>query len=166
MKKKCLLTLFVLIFLSCSSYAQKGYRGNIEFGSCFLIGDYPYPPFYSNDTFVYYNLSTTHGYQFNSHIFVGAGVEFMGWGSAYGLESCPLFADAKINILSGKWKPFIDCRAGIDLQNGCGFYANPSIGIQFSFTEKLGLYLKAGYVNSIIEEERFNSINLKLGFEF
>lgn len=167
MKNNRLLTLLFLTLLSCSLYAQKGYRGNVEFGSCFLIGDnYPYPPFYSNDAFIYYNVSTTHGYQFTPYFFIGAGVGFMGWKNAYGLENCPLFADARLNLSSKRWKPFIDCRIGIDLVNNSSLYISPSIGIQYSFTEKLGLFFKAGYINSAIEDDRFHSISLSLGIEF
>lgn len=160
-----------LVFVSAGVYAQgktgvlsKGYHAMADFG----FGTYP--------TFNY-NVSTTHGYQFNPYIFVGGGILAI---ATEDLEKCalPIFADFRINFLDKKVSPLVDFRNGITVSQGVGFYSQAAFGARFILSEKyaMNLYtgfelyeLKSRYLNegkNFYASDKIGSIIIKLGFEF
>ena len=80
--------------------------------------------------------STTHGYQFNPHIFAGAGVTYMV--STAG-DEWNLNANVRIDATSkGKFIPFLDVKTYI--KDDYLFNIHPSIGCRFNH-----INVKAGY---------------------
>ncbi len=84
-----------------------GYRGFAELD--FFAGGMPY-------------LSTTHGYQFNPRLFVGAGV---GYGAVIGGTFPGVQVDVRFDAFEGKHSPYIDLR----LLNGAIFI--PTVGYRY-----------------------------------
>lgn len=122
---------------------KSGVRGLVDIGSAFW-GDY-----------YKFGANITYGYQFNSYLFLGAGVEI-------GIDNnsrlaLPFFTDVKFTILNKKVTPFIDLRSGYDIYWG-DFYLSPSIGCRFAIHNK-GLNVSIG-------AERSVGMLVKLGFDF
>ena len=87
--------------------------------------------------------STSHGFQFNPHLFVGAGLmiekcnKFDTW-------TLPLFAQVRTDQTWGKFTPFGDLRLGYNCTDGGGIYLSPTVGYRFNFGRKLNLNLGVG----------------------
>ena len=129
MKVKVIATMLLLLSLATNVMGQegkynlgRGYRGFIdveEMGNFGII-----------------NFSTTHGYQFNPHIFAGAGVTYMV--STAG-DEWNLNANVRIDATSkGKFIPFLDVKTYI--KDDYLFNIHPSIGCRFNH-----INVKAGY---------------------
>ncbi len=76
---------------------SRGYRGFVD--ANILVGDYENV-----------GILTTHGFQFNSHIFAGAGVGYF-WDN-WDIDVLPIYAACRYDILACKVSPFVDLRAG------------------------------------------------------
>lgn len=122
--------------------------------------------------------SVINGYRFNSYISLGIGT---------GFRYCfnpdlyirkaflPLFADFRVNFNNEKVTPYMSLDLGSvynlkdDTEDPC-FIINPSFGVKFRFTQRMGLNVGIGYelynLESHDQYEVFNSISLKLGFSF
>lgn len=126
MKRAFTVILFaVAVYSSLSAkYPEKGYRGfveqNIEIG---WATGYRYVPspgdgwmdYYEDytSTFALWGLSTSHGYQFNPHFFLGAGIMFqIGSGDVMRRLELPLFIHARTDLQFGKWPIYGDLRLG------------------------------------------------------
>lgn len=126
MKRLGIIFLFIVAFCShiSAKYPERGYRGfveqNIEIG--WQTG-YSYVPspgdgwsgYYENytSTFALWGLSTSHGYQFNPHFFLGAGIMFqIGSGDVMRRLELPLFVHARTDWQFGKYPVFGDLRVG------------------------------------------------------
>ena len=111
--RKYILVLLILLLaapiaVQAENHSEKNdkYRGFVELGTSFIIG--------------FYNprgtgaISTTHGYQINTHLFVGAGLgcEYHEMGKRWFL---PLFVDFRYNISDRKFTPFFGLKAGYAL---------------------------------------------------
>jgi hypothetical protein len=157
--------------------AVAGYSGFIETGYTAGIGDYSYNRF---------EISTSHGFQINSHIFIGMGVGFKYFASesVYGI---PFFADFRVNFLDNNISPFVGMKTGYTIGSDSdgikGFMLSPSIGCRFGFKDNLGLIVSLGYdyqqatvwtlyysyyYGYYTESSRENlaGLALKIGFEF
>lgn len=158
--KKIFLVLAVLL-TTLSSFAQeqsKGYRGFADLGYGIGVGDYEFGRF---------SIETSHGYQFNHYIFLGAGVGFQ-FSSKYetpGMEyaldkrdskvDIPLFANVHINILKKKFSPFIDLKGGAYVNNGGGAYINAAAGLRIATTARQAVNITVGYAFQQLEFETF-----------
>lgn len=142
MMKKLLTLLIVLICSIGAISAQdwqtsKGYRGFADIGGIIGTGSHGENAF---------TISTTHGYQLMpSYLFVGAGVGFNA-----GSVLMPIYADIRSQLPTGKFSPFVDFRAGYSGKlewsfNDGGAYINPSVGITWTLSKKIGLELAVGY---------------------
>lgn len=107
-------TIILLVISVCSSlfaaYPDRGYRGfveqNIEVGWETRYYD-------GSSTFALWGLSTSHGYQFSPHFFLGAGVMFqIGSGNVMRRLELPLFVHAHTDWKFGKHPVFGDLRVG------------------------------------------------------
>lgn len=150
-------------FFSMSSEAQNsyggGYRGLLDLGYIVGIGDYD---------FNRYELNTSHGYQFNSYLFlgVGTGLHYMSKyetaGSTIALDQrkattdIPVFANIKCNMGKSKYAPFIDLKGGKYLTNNGGLYANISAGLRIATNERSAVNFSVGYTLQELEFETFN----------
>lgn len=145
MKRFLLAIAFVLGITAISSaqYIQfqnndvaKGYKGHLDLGYVFDLSDYDAGRL---------ELTTTHGYQFNSYFFagIGVGVDYYTDLDAIGV---PIFADLKITPWNSKTSPFFDAKIGYSVADIEGVYFAPTIGCRFALNDKLGLNVGLGYV--------------------
>lgn len=98
------------------------------------------------------NFSTTHGYQFNPNLFVGAGVDY---GAVIGGFFSFVHADIRYDILTGsKHTPFMDLKL---IASKEGMDILPSIGYRFKHVNIGARY----WINS-----GDNIMTFSLGFDF
>lgn len=144
---------------------QRGYKGFVEFGGGFGVGDWAGG---------FLGLTTSHGYQFNPHIFVGAGAGF-NYDFGNELIFIPVFADFKYNMLKSNITPMIGTKIGYSVYDGQGVFFNPGIGCRFGLSESFALDLtfnyglqteKAEYYWDYSETVLLHTIGFKLGLEF
>ena len=170
--KKVIVALALMLGVSLSTFAQdysvkRGYKGFIDFGYSQNVGmdgvANEISGYDSNKIF----WSTSHGYQFNPYLYLGAGVAANYYFDAecFGL---PFFAHVRGNILNNKISPYVDFRIGYSpLEDVRGFYMAPSIGCKiYSFNVSLG-YVMQKITDSYYDiSENFSGFSLKVGFEF
>ncbi len=160
--KRTLIAFFVILLTTSCGFArqpERGYRGFVDWTN----------RIYKNNSFSYYNhtnfcpgISTSHGYQFNSWLFAGVGIDYTLedcgyyiWDkndkSHYHLKFDPtnyflsIFADVRTDLQFGKFTPFADLRIGMNATSSGKVYFSPSIGYRFNWGRKVGLNLGVGY---------------------
>lgn len=153
---------------------NKGYRGYVGVGTAFNIED-------TNIIDVFgaaYEVTTTHGYQFSPHFFLGAGMAVQ-YVSTMEVTQVPLFGEAKFSLLK-KWvTPFVDFKAGYTVSKNKGVYLNPTVGVRFGFSRHFGMNVSVGYSyhGDAFDGERylgmgdkcngnFNALNFRVAFDF
>ena len=163
MKKTCLLTICTFLCLTVGKVQAQNlqsncYRGNVEAGYSVGIGDYDFGRF---------EINTTHGYQFNPYIFLGAGtgLHFMSSYETGGMDialdareskvDIPVFANIRCNILNKRFSPFVDVKGGTFVTNNGGLYLVAAVGCRYAFNDKYALSLSAGYAKEKLEFETF-----------
>lgn len=131
---------------SSSPYLVRGYRGFVD-GGLYVGGIKD-----ANSTYARVGITTTHGCQFNPHIFFGGG---FGWqfypGDSYidDLDLLvPIYAAFRYDILEGKISPFASARVG-------GY-----VGLSCEDENRLG----GAYLN-INAGVRIRRLNLSVGYE-
>lgn len=122
---------------------RRGYRGFLEWSGSVrreTVGKWVSSE--SLDTYrkntLYEGFSTSHGYQINPKFFVGAGL---------GAEHCadingwiiPLFLQGRIDMKFGRFTPYGDIKAGVNVGSGIGAYFSPTIGYRFNWGRKMGV---------------------------
>ncbi len=176
MKKIILVTILIL---GCSTYASaqrniKGYRASFSTGATAGIGDY------GDDAI---ELSTSHGYQFNPYIFLGAGVA-VSYHKDWETVFVPVFVDFKVNFINQKVTPFFGLKTGYSAYDATGAYVNPSMGVSFGIGRKASLDLSIGYTLQVMDDmetissygyyryysdyssENVEGITFRIGFSF
>ena len=123
---------------------RRGYKGFVEWGTGFGLGNY-------DDQFGF-DFAVVNGYQFNPYVFAGAGVGYMGFiGTAKGSTDynggVPLFADVRATPLHKSVTPLVELRIGGIFGDFSGFYIQPSAGVRFGLSERMGMTLKLAYQN-------------------
>lgn len=129
---------------------QRGYRGFVEVESLF----YPNLGFLSGDggdSDLWIGASTTHGYQLNPHLFVGAGMSCL-WvvndsdcrTDSPRVKYLPLFADIRTDWRFGRFTPFADLRMGCNLLRHGAFSGALTIGYRFDWGRRVALNLALG----------------------
>ena len=120
---------------------SRGYRGFLDWSNDIrtentgLNGE--------KETLYYTGFSTSHGYQFNPWLYVGAGL---------GLEKCtrydfwlaPVFVHARTDQQLGRFTPFAEVRLGYNLTDDGGVYFSPNIGYRFNWGRKTGVNVGVG----------------------
>lgn len=122
---------------------SKGYRGMVDVGYVMEVGGF-------DDSRV--ELTTSHGYQFNSFFFLGAGLGFSYWIDSE-IVSIPIFADFRFDIPTGSiGNPYFDLKFGYspwDIQGKYGYmkgsYGNISFGTRFVLGRKIAINTSLGY---------------------
>lgn len=150
MKKVLLLILAIAMSVMVveARQPQTGYRGFLEWSNSvrsdtYASFDYNSSTYSWKQTTLNIGATTSHGYQIDPQWFVGAGL---------GMEYCPdyttwlvpLFAEGRLDLQLGKFTPFADLRAGVNLGEGVGAYFSPSIGYRFNWGRKVGINLGLG----------------------
>lgn len=126
---------------------RRGYRGFVEWDN--NIGNLTY--FSNADGYSerecqwFLGLSTVHGYQINSNVFVGAGA-LLSWGHPSLEVELPVFVDFRYDTTFNKLRPFGDIRIGYNFGHSSGtrIYFSPTVGHRFSWSGKTGLNLGLG----------------------
>ena len=183
--KKVIVALVLMFGLSLSVFSQdysvkRGYKGFIDFGYSFNVamdGFADEISGYDSDKLFW---STSHGYQFNPYLFVGAGFSFDCY-TAKTWVTVPFFANIRVTPIIGKLTPFIDAKVGY---NGIGYmkgvYFAPSIGCRLGLTRKVGLNFGVGYalqqnttnqyqwdpLDKFEDETMNHGISIHFGFDF
>lgn len=130
---------------------EKGYRGFVESSNYldinlgFLAGD-------GGSSRVFTGLNTSHGYQFNSWLFVGGGIGFeynLDWKSGYNNDGephlvIPLFAEGRLDAKWGRFTPFFSARLGANLADHGGIYFSPTVGYRFNWGRKTAINFGLG----------------------
>lgn len=178
--KKTISILIITLALLASNHLfaqnppQRGYRGFVETGYSFGLGDIGMNRF---------EISTTHGFQLNEHLFIGAGLAYHGFRkSGFNWEGVPIFGEVRGDWFRGKFSPFASAKLGYNTGDIEGFYFAPSAGYRYAFGKKMGLSLSLGYSLQMVETGQLNyndgqigidytrknsgAITLKLGFDF
>ena len=183
--KKVIVALALMLGVSLSTFAQdysvkRGYKGFIDFGYSQNVGmdgvANEISGYDSNKIF----WSTSHGYQFNPYLFVGAG---------FGVECytqslyfvMPVFANVKVTPLKGNITPFVDLKGGYGIIGYFeGLYLSPTIGCRFGLTRRVGLNVGIGYTmqqsisnhyqwdpyNKVDDETLNHGLSFYFGFDF
>jgi hypothetical protein len=143
---KKLLSLLLSMCVATGVFAltpQRGYRGFVEWSND--ITSYKYFED-SRLNFYYTGVSTSHGYQFNPNLFVGAGLAIQTY-TGGGIWKVPVFAQVRTDQQWGKFTPFGDLRVGYDLgdcDGSSGYYFSPTVGYCFNWGRKVGLNVALG----------------------
>jgi hypothetical protein len=125
------------------TWRPKGYRGFLEYGQDTNSKE---------SKIVATGLITVHGYQLNRNLFVGGGFglqhfEYREKQYVFSMteNTMPVFADVQFSFLRTRIAPFIEGRAGYSVTGLKGLYCNPSAGVNFGITPRMGGYLSLGY---------------------
>ncbi len=151
------------------SLRQSGYKGFADMGGgvCF------------NGEGSQFSLSTSHGYQFNPYIFLGAGA---GFDLYYGDFAMPIYADFRANFINRNVTPFAGVKLGYSATSMSGVFFSPSLGLAFALSNGFGLNLSMAYKLQSYEyydsyygygsyydytcRDIVGSFNFSVGFEF
>ncbi len=119
----------------------KGYRGFLDWSNDVRSENTGLDG--GNETLYYTGFSTSHGYQFNPWVYVGAG---------FGIEKCtrydlhlfPVFVHGRTDLQFGRFTPFGEIRLGYNLTDDGGVYFAPNIGYRFNWGRKMGVNVGVG----------------------
>ena len=147
--------------LNNNSGNETGYNGFFDLGYTIGTGDYGVDRI---------ELSTSHGYQFNPHLYAGAGIGVNYYTDAE-VIGLPIFAHVRGNMLNNSISPYIDFRIGYSpLKDVQGLYMAPSVGCKIHlFNVSFGYVMqevKYEYYRDDSGSENCGGFSLKVGFEF
>ncbi len=149
--KKLFVTLLLAASMSANAqHLEAGYHGFVDAGFATYT--------FSQLSPTAIPVTTTHGYQFNPYLFLGAGVGFYftsssEWGEVGDMPynkrkaktDIPVFFNIRTNFTKTRFSPFFDGKVGVCVNNGGGIYINPSIGCRYAINDMLGLSFSVGY---------------------
>lgn len=128
--KKTILTIVMAIF-AITAFAQneenevrtlKGYQGYLEYGNSWHVFDKEMP-----NTI---NLSTTHGFFFNSHMYMGIGI---GFDACSEIGLFPIYANLRYIITNkSAVSPVMSLRLGSYISEKVGAYGDFAFGVRFA----------------------------------
>ena len=161
MKKILFLLIAFLVALSVNSQNVSGkcYRGFADVGYTIGLGYYEIGRV---------EINTSHGYQFNPYIYLGAGLgfhfmpEYKTPGMSIALDErdssveIPFFANFRANFTKTKVSPFVDAKVGSYITNGSGLYTSISAGCRIATNKKQGVNISLGYTYSKLEFQTFD----------
>ncbi|MDE7409990.1 MAG: hypothetical protein K2N09_08200 [Muribaculaceae bacterium] len=135
-----------------SRQPERGYRGFVEWSNRYHHTNTYWNNIHLNYSEFYTGISTSHGYQFNPWLFVGAGIDYEVnhkdirhlYFSNYTLS---LFVQGRTDLKFGSFTPFADVRIGYNANSSedGNLYFSPSIGYRFDLGRKVGLNVGIGY---------------------
>ncbi|MDE7153393.1 MAG: hypothetical protein K2O00_02960 [Muribaculaceae bacterium] len=131
--------ILVALLMATAVSAQninRGYRGFLEWDN--NLSNYEYGFFGEKETIWSTGLSTSHGYQFNPNIFVGAGL-MIERSTKHEQWTVPVFAQFRTDQTFGEFTPFGDVRLGYNMTDGGGIYFSPTVGYRFNLGRKMNL---------------------------
>lgn len=162
MKKVFFFSLALVAAMTASAQRETGYRGFADLGYVLSMSEIDGADISNRLSF-----TTTHGYQWGSHVFVGAGagIQYFHQGSAYAI---PLYAAARFDLSKTNVCPFVDAKVGYSVGDWQGLYSNLGVGVRFSLNEKLGLNVGVGYLIQTLKDVDGTSgdLTFKVGVDF
>lgn len=156
--KKILLTLTLL--MACLTNANAGtYRGFFDITPKF--------PYYDLE------LTTTHGWQFNSKLYLGAGTGLIDVLCGEALDdsdnttAIPIFVKFRVdNLCEKRWTPFGEIKTGIYKEifdaADFGLYLVLQGGVRYALAERLGLNCGLGF--SVTSSSSMFTFNIGIDF--
>jgi hypothetical protein len=183
--KKTILTL-LMAFFAFTTFAQNkemtihvpsGYQGFLEYGNSWHFNK-------AMSTGI--NLSTTHGFYYNGHVFVGVGV---GIDFDENLFMLPFYTNVRYLFINDKFiSPFMSLRLGSFISNNIGAYGDFGVGVRFASKRDFAVnvmvvgsyFSKVNYGHDVSEVDEFgypytqyvterispSHISLRLGIEW
>ena len=151
---KRLLLIITLSLATICTYAlqpQRGYRAFIDWNNYlnlnigFIAGE-------PGDSKVFTGFTTSHGYQFNSWLYVGGGAGFqynLDW-KKYGNNDgdcrfiIPVFAEARLDTRWHRFTPYFSLQLGANLADHGGIYCSPTVGYRFNWGRKSAINFGLG----------------------
>lgn len=182
---KKILLLIAVAFCSLSINAEekelinsKCYRGSAELG--YSIGAIHYPKINR------FEINTSHGYQFNPYLYLGAGAGLHFYstfdGALYSRSKkvdVPLFGHIKANFTKTRVSPYAEVKLGYHITVNSGLYAFAGLGCRFATVKKQGVNLSLGYSCSVSKFSSYigtkyygsssaycEAISIKLAYDF
>lgn len=140
-------SLLLVMLISCMSLhasdPQRGYRGFVDINTDFSFKNEGYG---ESNTEVYYSLSTTHGFQFSPHFFLGAGVAWERISDRAGLRNSeiPLFVQGRTDWTFGRVPLYGDLRIGGVMFGDYRFYLSPTVGYRLALGQRINLNVGIG----------------------
>jgi hypothetical protein len=158
MKARIIYIFFLLISISISTAAQKGYEKSIEVGGAIGLDKF------TNSSF---EIEMINGYRFSDYLYLGVGTGFrytdalyyQSYITSHFYESrdskylIPLYARLKANLTNTKVSPFLLGNIGYTFdvgqnpnKNTYGLMIEPAFGVDFKLNEgQTGLYFLVGF---------------------
>lgn len=149
--------------------AKRGYKGFVGFGAQYWNVDESSA-----------SLFTSHGYQFNSHIFLGGGVAYLTtlddddrsdnkdyyYRTEHKNFLLPVYTCFRCNFLSKRFSPFVEVKEGYSLAGFTGVYAEVSLGLRIGVGRKgQAINVALGGIALGVKGE-YTAGNFKVFFEF
>lgn len=119
---------------------QRGYRGFVDWDNS--ITSYKIDEG-QRETVWFTGGSTSHGFQFNPHFFLGGGLMIEG-SNKLEMATLPLFVQVRTDQKWGQFTPFGDLRVGFNCCDGGGIYLSPTVGYRLNWGRKANLNLGIG----------------------
>lgn len=166
-----LLTFLASTFCSEARQPREGYRGFFEWNNSMRSELFGYFGSHGNlymyrENCYYTGFSTSHGYQINPNVFVGAGLD-LEYSPNYDGWIIPIFLDGRYDMEFGKFTPYADVRLGANFAEGIGVYFSPTVGYRFNWGRKVGLNVGAGLTLAGYTVEHFEGSSVEEGgYEF
>ena len=138
-----LLVAFIFSLTSTANEHGRGYRGFVDTNVDLSLNQ---GGFGDNTVTVYYGVSTSHGYQFNRHLFLGAGIMYErhhplshNWGNGF-----PIFVHARTDWKFGRFPLYGDVRIGGVILGDYRLYLSPTVGYRLNLGGKSNLNFGIG----------------------
>lgn len=137
-----LITAFIISVSAFAGEPRKGYRGFVDANVDFSFNQGRYD---DNAVTTYYGLSTSHGYQFNSHYFLGAGLMYERTHPLFhSIFQVPVYVHARTDWTFGRFPVYGDIRIGGVVLGEYRFYFSPTVGYRLSIGRKSNLNFGIG----------------------
>lgn len=171
----------LVTFQGSAKNLERGYRGFIDINA---EAYFKKKSLYGSHDIVHsvIGFTTTHGYQFNNHFFIGGGTGLVAMTfnyNSFGLNiRFPIYALGRFDWNIGKVPLFADLKIGsfliLDRYNSfmSTLYINPSIGYRCQLNRKIAMNIGAGISLHFLDnynyfdERRELMPSVKLGIEF
>jgi hypothetical protein len=121
---------------------ERGYRGFVDWDNLAYISISLHET--GEESKYYPGISTSHGYQFTPHVYLGASVA-----ADYSLTDkrfycVPVFAHFHNDLKLGRFTPYFDARLGYNFLDGGGVYSSLSAGYRINWGRKTAINIGIG----------------------
>ena len=181
--KRYIIASFAILFSAVCGFArqpERGYRGFAELTNRIYHDSYNYS--YRSNTHYSPGIATSHGYQFNPWLFIGAGIDYTLDDRSYYIYKedgnlhnhlhydpseylLSFFAHGRTDLQFGKFTPFADVRLGWNASSNGTVYFSPSIGYRFNWDRKVGLNIGVGYTLDSFRYQEFKQVDTIYGYQ-